>query len=419
MQFWKGTLLFFLFLAGHPGYSSLHVDVESESALLINSKTGRVLFAKNASKPMYPASCTKIAFALYAIKYHRKLFDQTLVCSQNALKSLPESQKGKNNFADVPSYILENDASHMGLKVGEEMKFYDLLEATMVVSADDASNMIAETMGEGNVEKCVQDVNRYLTSLGCKNTHFTNPHGLHHPEHVTTAEDLALLCREAMKEPLFAKMAKMTSFQRPKTNIQEAVVLKQTNRLLTKGPSYYPAAVGIKTGYHRRAGYCLAAQAEENGRSLISITFHSDTVQGRFADTKKLFDAAFQEALEYRKLLEVGPQSFERSLKGGSCKVKTLTKEPIGVHFYPSDPPVISYRLAWYQVSLPLKKDSPVGELRVCVDGEVQQKTTLFAANDVELTFLSKLHQRLPLLIILGGIGAIFFALILLAKRRK
>src|SRR5574338_1557859 len=167
----KHTILcIFLFLAGSL-FGGLKCDVSSTSAVLINSKTGKVLFEKNGSKQMYPASCTKIAFALYAIQFHESLFNKRIAASNNALKALSEQEKSKNNFNHYHYYILERDASHMGLKVGEEMRFEELLEATMVVSADDASNVIAEVMGNGSIEACVANVNRYLQSLGLTSTY--------------------------------------------------------------------------------------------------------------------------------------------------------------------------------------------------------------------------------------------------------
>src|SRR5262245_42849541 len=169
MKIWT---LFFLIFTSQVLYATLTVPTKSTSVILINGKTGKVLYEKDAAKVMYPGSCTKIAFALYAIKFHKALFNKRLVCSHNAVKSLPESKKSKNNFGSAASHILETDASHMGLKVGEELRFYDLLEATMIVSADDASNVLAEAMGNGSIEKCVKEVNQFLLSIGCKNTHF-------------------------------------------------------------------------------------------------------------------------------------------------------------------------------------------------------------------------------------------------------
>jgi len=411
---------FFFFSLAHFLHAELNVDIGCTSALLINASNGKVLFAKNASQSMNPASCTKIAFALYAIKYHQALFDEKLICSMNAVKAMSESKKSKNNFSDVSSYVLEEDASHMGLKVGEEMRFYDLLEATMIVSADDASNMIAEAMGDGSIEKCVEDVNQYILSIGCKNTHFTNPHGLYHPNHVTTAEDLALLCQEAMKEPLFRNMAKMASFQRPRTNKQQPVVLRQTNRLLVKSSSvYYPPAVGIKTGYHRRAGFCLTAQAEKNGRSLIAVILQAKTRDDRFQYAKKLFEAAFQETKESHIFLAAGPQTFLRAIEGGDESLTTYTSEPLTFAYYPSEKPVIRGQLVWENVILPVNKGMVVGELVLYADNEVIQNAKLYAANDVEKTFIHSLKELMTPMTLIGLLGLVGLLILLLYSRSR
>jgi D-alanyl-D-alanine carboxypeptidase (penicillin-binding protein 5/6) len=301
------------------------------------------------------------------------------------------------------------------------MSFYDLLEATMVVSADDASNMIAEVMGNGSIEKCVEDVNRYMSSLGLDSTHFKNPHGLHHPEHVTTAFDLAKLSQEAMKEPLFRKMASTPRFLRPKTNKQPSVHLQSTNRLLVKGTSaYYAPAIGIKTGYHRRAGHCLVAAAEQNGRSLIAVVLQSQTRDERFRDTTKLFSAAFQEAMTTTTYLARGPQTFSREIEGGAYPICTYTNEPISYSYYPSEAPETRCQLVWHEVSLPLRKGAPVGELLFHADGQMAQKVTLFAANGVDETFSHAITRRLcgPWALV-GLVGLVFVGSFMFFTRRK
>lgn len=410
--------LFFVFST--PLSAKLNVQIESPSAILINSKTGKVLFEKNASQRMYPASCTKIAFALYAIKFHEKHFQRSLSTSKNAVKCMHESQKSKDNFSLVPSYVLETDASHMGLKVGEELTFYDLLEATMVVSADDASNMIAEVMGDGSIEKCVDDVNRYVTSLGLTSTHFTNPHGLHHPDHFSTAQDLAKLAQEAMKEPIFRKLAKQERFVRPKTNKQPSVQLPSTNRLLLKGSkAHYAPAIGIKTGYHRRAGYCLVAAAEEKGRSLIAVVLQGATRDDRFQDTTKLFKAAFNEEKITKTYLTTGPKPFSKEIKGGTCKLHTYTSEPISLSYYPTEEPEVRCQLVWHKMTLPVQKDASVGELLFHADGQIVQRAPLFAANSVEETLSHALFRHLSSWTVVGFLGLVAIGLCMLLRKGK
>lgn len=420
MPIYRIVIFFFVFSGVHFLQATLQIDIGSTSGILINAENGKVLFEKNASKIMYPASCTKIAFALYAIKFHQDLFQKKLLCSSNALKAISESQKSKNNFANVPSHVLESDASHMGLKVGEELLFYDLLTATMVVSGDDASNVLAEEMGGGSIEKCVTDVNHYLRSIGCKNTHFTNPHGLHHPNHVSTAEDLALLCQEAMKEPLFREMVKMTRFKRPDTNKQASVYLQQTNRLMIKSsPYYYPHAVGVKTGTHRRAGSCLTAQAEKNGRSLIAVTLQAEKGGERYEDVKKLFEAAFQEKQVMRTLIPAGTQPFSRKFEGGDQPLTTFIQDALTLTFYPSEEPEMRCQLAWKNLSLPIEKGEVVGELLLYADNVLMQKATLFASNDVKATFFHSLKQQFSSTVWIGiAVACIGILILFIIKKR-
>lgn len=418
MAFSSLAILFFVLWT--PLFATLDVKISSTSAVLINSKTGKVLFEKNSSQPMYPASCTKIAFALYAIKFHEPLFKKRITASQNALKTLPEAQKSKNNFAEHPSYVLESDASHMGLKVGEEMSFYDLLEATMVVSADDASNVIAEVMGNGSIDRCVEEVNRYIKSLGLTSTRFMNPHGLHHPEHVTTALDLARLAQEAMKYPHFQKMAKQSRFLRPSTNKQSAVQLQTTNRLLVKGTrSYYAPAVGIKTGYHRRAGHCLVAQAENDDRTLIAVVLQGANRDERFSDAIKLFQAAFDEKKITKTYLAPGLQSITTEIDGAASPLHTCTTEPICLAYYPSDEPKTRCELVWSALVLPIKQGQAVGELLFYADDQLVKKVTLFAASDVKETFTHSLTRCIGPWALIAALAVIGIGLFMLSRRRS
>lgn len=291
----------------------------------------------------------------------------------------------------------------------------------MVVSADDASNMIAEAMGNGSIEKCVEDVNRYLLSIGCKNTHFTNPHGLHHPNHVSTAEDLALLCQEAMKEPLFREMVKKARFERPLTNKQEAVLLRPTNRMLVKGAHYYAPTIGIKTGYHRRAGYCLAAQADKEGRSLIAVVLQAKTGAERFQDTKKLFEAAFQEKEVSRILLAAGLKSFSRKIPGGNQILNTYTQEPMTLSYYPSEEPKTRGQVTWGDIKPPIKKGTSVGEVVLYVGDKPVQKVKLYAANPVKMTFFHTIKKKMHIIMLIGitALIGVFITFYLFQRRTK
>lgn len=138
-----------LFSVGSLQAKPLSCSVAAESAILMNANNGKILFQKNAFQPRYPASITKIATGLYTVKFFSHLMNKRIICSREALKCVTEAEKCQGDYSKYPSHVLETDMSHMGLKVGEEMSFRDLLLGTMIVSGDDASNVIAETAGKG------------------------------------------------------------------------------------------------------------------------------------------------------------------------------------------------------------------------------------------------------------------------------
>lgn len=399
----------------------LTCSVSAESAILINADTGKILFQKNAFEPRYPASITKVATGLYTIKFYSHLMEKRVSCTQSALKCVTEAEKSKGNYSKYPSPVLETDMSHMGLKVGEEMSFRDLLLGTMIVSADDAANMIAETAGNGSIEAFMEGMNTYLASLGLKNTKFLNPHGLHHPEHVSTAYDIALLTREALNTPEYAEIVKMSRYQRPTTNKQQAVTMQQTNKLIVKtSPHYYPYATSGKTGYHRRARHNLTATAEKNGRRLIAVVLLCDKRPAIFQDTKQLFETAFKEEKTSFTYLAQGPQTFQREVTGGKQPVSTYTTQPLSFSFYPSEESEMRCQLFWDNCVAPLKKGDRVGELHLLADNVPVQKIPLLAFNDVEMSIFYAMKQKLASssLLLMAG-GGLLLALYLMFRRRR
>ena len=248
----------------------------ARSAILIEARTGKVIFEKNADAIMYPASTTKIMTALLGIE--RGDLTATVVTTETAL-NVPE------------------DSSSMDLRLGEEINFTDLIYGTMLCSANEGANLIAETVG-GSIEGFVPLMNQRAREIGCRNTNFVNAHGYHDPNHYTTVRDMALIAREAMQNDLFRQVVACVTYDLPRSNIQRARSLTTSNRLLReptedyKNAYYYADAAGIKTGYHSQAGYCIVSYAERDGVELISVVFYSD-IYGRWTDTKKLMEYGF------------------------------------------------------------------------------------------------------------------------------
>lgn len=267
-------------------YDPEHPDELSEdqiiatSAILIEESTGEVIFSKNPDKQMYPASTTKILTTLLGLTIGKEngLLDSTVTISDEDV-NLPEG------------------SSLIPLKAGETVNFTDLMYATMIRSGNEGANAIAEAVS-GSIPSFVDLMNQAAQSMGCTATHFANPHGLQDENHYTTARDMAIIAREAMKNSTFREIVASTSYAMPRSNMQKAwTVNNNTNLLLLQKEGnayYYQYANGIKTGFHNQAGYCYVGSATKEGVSLISVVlFTSD--KGRWSDTKKLMEYGFSQ----------------------------------------------------------------------------------------------------------------------------
>src|SRR5690606_37302020 len=111
----------------------------------------------------------------------------------------------KGDLSGIPSYWDEWDGTKMGIKIGEQFSMETLLYGLMMLSGNDAANVLAETVS-GTIPRFLEELNEYMRSLGCHSTFFNNPHGLHHQEHCTTAYDLALITRRALQHPKFCEI---------------------------------------------------------------------------------------------------------------------------------------------------------------------------------------------------------------------
>lgn len=249
------------------------------SEILITQDTGEVIFEKDAHSIRYPASTTKILTCLLGIINVDDL-DQIVTVSETAM--------------NIPS-----DSSTMGLHVGEQIRFIDVLYGTMMLSGNDGANVIAETVA-GSVDAFVYMMNEAAAVCGCHSTHFANPHGYHDDNHYSTAYDMALIARWAMENDTFRAIANTTSYSIPKTNMSRARTIETRHEILKPGTEekpnkyYYQYANGIKTGSHSKAAYCFVGSATKDDVDLISVVFYAGK-RGQWADTIKLFNYGFSQ----------------------------------------------------------------------------------------------------------------------------
>ena len=220
--------------------------VSAKAAVLMDAKTGEILYAKNPHLKLPPASTTKIVTTLVALD-HLNLND-TAAASYRAAMAEP---------------------SKIGLRPGDSMSVNDLLYSIMLKSANDASVVVAEKTA-GSVHRFAEMMNEKARELGALDTHFSNPNGLPCPNHYTTAYDLAIMFRKAEENPLFARITR-TRFAsvkiRPASMREHAekINLQNHNKLLWT----FKGAEGGKTGYTHAAMHCYTGMVSKNGRELV------------------------------------------------------------------------------------------------------------------------------------------------------
>lgn len=398
----------------------LSVTTQAESAILVNAETGVVLFEKDADTLRYPASTTKIATVLYALEHGGVPFDRIIPVEQEAVGVLSQAVKKRNQYRDAP-YLLEPDSVGLGLKTTQQLSLKDLLHAVLIVSANDAANILAHYLG-GSITQYMQDVNSYLAKIGCSSTCFTNPHGLHHPKHVTTARDLAKLTQVALRNPSFAEIVKTVRYTTGKIGTQEGRALLQTNKLLRKGPYYYSKAIGVKTGYHSQAGHTLVSAATNGKRTLIAVLLKNADRGQMFLDAATLFETAFKEPLVTKTLFKTGKQPFSLQLEGSRYPVQTLLEAPIVVQYYPAEHVKMHAEVHWSATHLPVMKGDVVGQIHLYVDDKLLQ-FPLRAVDTVETTLIYRLAHTLQkrsggiLLTLFLAVG-IFLCFFMLKKNR-
>jgi D-alanyl-D-alanine carboxypeptidase (penicillin-binding protein 5/6) len=248
--------------AGDPNLNHSEVSVSAQSAALIDVESGRILYEKNGNQPMRIASLTKIITAIVAIESGH--LNDTVTVSPRAA--------GK-------------EGSSIYLKAGEKQKLIDLIYAIMLRSGNDAATAIAEHVG-GSVAGFAERMNFKMRWLGLSDSHFVNPHGLDAPEHYSTAHDMAVVTADALRNPIFAEIVKTQVKTIPWPGESWSRRMKNKNKMLSR----YPGADGVKTGYTKRAGRCLAASATRDGRQLAVIVLNAPD---DWNDCAKLLDYGF------------------------------------------------------------------------------------------------------------------------------
>jgi len=358
------------FLEAVPASKNLYaneVSVSAHSAAVIDVQTGRILYEKNGDDRMLVASLTKIITAIVAI----------------------ESGVDLESVVTVSNRAAGKEGSSIYLKVGEKQKLIDLLYAVMLRSGNDAATAVAEHVGKTEA-KFVEMMNAKVKELGLTGTHFANPHGLDAKDHYSTSHDMAVLTAYALRNDTFAEIVKTKVKSIPMEGESWNRKMHNKNKMLFR----YEGSDGVKTGYTKAAGRCLASSATKDGRQVAVLTLD-----------------ASNDWNDHARLLDYGFQTYQnQSVATEHDVVKTLPVEDgmtpqvdvqIGHEFrYPvrgdeKDKLRQEVKLADH-LDAPIVAGQKVGDMEIYFDDKLVGMVPLVAAADVgEQTFWNRLKTML------------------------
>lgn len=376
----KISILFMLAIVMVSSFSSISwaaqtaPEISAESAILIDMKTGEVLYEKNADKVLEPASIAKVLTALLTIE-NLDLEDTVTI---------------RDNL-NVPG-------NGMNLLAGETLTIKDLLYGMLVHSSNDAAVVLAEQLADTK-EEFNQMAELWAEGAGATNTNVTTPNGLNDVKgNVTTARDLALICTEAMKNPVFRDAVSTVKTTIPTNTVSPERVYVNTNILLydtktkivvngIERTPKYKGIIGIKTGETSTAGCCIVAAAERDGSEFLAVILNAPDKLSRFADSIALLDFGFNNYYTYEAISDGA--LLDKVRIEGSSRLKVTTEVPGG--YFITLPKEASSTLVTQKIqfnnhiSAPLEKGSEVGTVSFYLVGEKIGEAALVTTDDMKV----------------------------------
>lgn len=324
--------------------------IDAAAAIVMDAKTGRVLYSKNATIRRSIASTTKIMTALVAIE-----------------------NGNPDDIVTISSRAASIWGSNINLQTGQKYTLNELLYGLLLNSGNDASIAVAEHIS-GSVEAFVEKMNQKAKELGAYNTSYANTHGLDAPGHYSTAYDLALIARYALENPVFSKIVSTRYAAIPGKQ------LHNTNEML----EIYQGADGVKTGYTGKAGRCLVTSATREGMRLISVVLGSPTNYKRALGSKSILDYAF-ENYKYRTLVEEGQEIARLPVyKGREGLVAIKASDTVEIPLRDDEYEKLETNMFMPDgFKAPVYAGSDTGYMEYMLDGEIIGRTTLKTWHDV------------------------------------
>lgn len=413
--------------AGAASYSP-SFEVGAESVYLYSLDSDRMIYEKNADKRMQPAELAQIMTVILTLEQVPDP-DSAMV----TMKGYIQDEMYRQNIALGGIRLA-------GLLKGETLSVRKLLYAVMLPSANEASAMLADYVGDGSIPYFVEMMNQKAAEIGAVNTHFTNPHGLPDAGSYTTAYDMYLIVRYAMELDGFADLLEPQSYDGGPTNLHDSLVWSASNKLVrTQSPYYNSGAFGVKSGYHAAEGACIAAAAKKDGYTYLLIVFGAKGLDGTGQDLGS--DAAFAQAnsllrwafdtFRVKTLVEKGKSFGEVPLKlawgkdfvrlMGAEGFTALIPEEIEASSITYDLVLPSY------IKAPVERGQQIGEVRLLLAGEVIGRVGLVSAETVEVSRLLLLGDTLlgmtrtfwfKFIVVFLTVLAVLYVVLMVARNR-
>jgi serine-type D-Ala-D-Ala carboxypeptidase (penicillin-binding protein 5/6) len=338
-------------------------EITAPTAILIDAKTGKVLYEKNADEKHYPASTTKVMTGLLAVE-HGKM-DEIITIGKNPP-------------------LIERGSSQIYLITDEQLTMEQLLYALMLESANDAAVAIAEHIS-GSVDEFAKLMNSKAKELGATNTNFVNPNGLHNDNHYTTARDLAMIAKYAMTLDKFRSVVKEVKYTIPKTNKQEERnYITNSNKLIWKtyDKFRYEYATGIKTGYTVKAKQCLVGGAKKGDMELISVVMGAEG-QNIYSDTVALFEYGFAN-YQNVEILKKDQIVTSVSVTESEEKINLLAAENFSLVLNQAEREKVETTIKTNDsITEPIKKGQVLGAMLINVNGKEVKKIDLLSSVEI------------------------------------
>ena len=351
--------VFYLFIPLVNAADSLNLS--SESAILMDAVSGKILYEKNTQEKLPMASMTKI---------------------MSMLLIMESIENGTLSYED--KVLISENASSMGgsqvfLQAGEQYTVNDLLKCIAISSANDAVVAMAEKIS-GSVDAFVDLMNKRVKELGLKNTNFANPHGLDNENHYSTAYDMAIIAKELLNYEDILKYTSIYEDYLTKPDGSE-IWLVNTNRLVR----FYDGVDGLKTGYTTEARYCLTATAKKGDLRLISVVMKSPSAEDRSSDTSTLLTYgfnSFKTSIIYSGDESLGKVKVE---KGKINEIDVYLKEDLteilSVTQKPND---YSFNIKVDKIISPIKAGTVVGTAEIIDnDGNIIDEVEIIVKEDI------------------------------------